>query len=56
MWELAVKTREDMELLGVTPNIMTWTALIGACANVGMVDHAFSLFNEMSIAGCAPNT
>lgn len=56
MWDLALKVKEDMIDAGVTPNVITWTALLGACANVGMVEQAFNIFSEMLVAGCPPNS
>ena len=56
MWEMALKTKEDMLLAHVKPNIVTWSSLIGACANSDLVDQAIQLFEEMLSSGCEPNT
>ncbi|RZC76553.1 hypothetical protein C5167_000734 [Papaver somniferum] len=56
MWQMALKTKEDMLLAGVTPNEVTWSSLITACANVGLVEQAIQIFEEMIVTGCEPNT
>lgn len=56
MWQMAIKIKEDMLSAGVTPNTVTWSSLISACANGGLVDQATQLFEEMIVAGCQPNS
>lgn len=41
---------------GITPNKVTWSSLISACANTGHVEQALILFDEMLQAGCQPNS
>lgn len=53
---MAIKIKEDMLSAGVTPNTITWSSLISACANAGLVDQATQLFEEMLMAGCEPNS
>lgn len=53
---MAIKIKEDMLSAGVTPNAVTWSSLISACANAGLVDKAIQLLEEMLIAGCPPNS
>jgi len=53
---MAIKIKEDMLSAGVKPNKATWSALISACANAGLVDLAAQLLEEMLVAGCEPNT
>ncbi|KAH9623192.1 hypothetical protein KSS87_001357 [Heliosperma pusillum] len=56
LWQMAIKIKEDMRSAGVTPNTVTWSALISACANAGLVNQATQLFEEMLLAGCEPNS
>lgn len=53
---MALKVKEDMLSAGVTPNTITWSSLINACANAGLVEQAMHLFEEMLQAGCEPNS
>lgn len=53
---MALEIKKDMLSAGVTPNIVTWSSLISACANAGLVDQAIQLFEEMLQAGCEPNS
>jgi len=55
MWEEALRIKADMLEAGVTPNVVTWTSIIGACANAGLVEQSFREFDEMLSAGCRPN-
>lgn len=55
MWEEALRVKADMLEAGVTPNVVTWTSIIGACATAGLVDQSFREFDEMLNAGCRPN-
>ncbi|KAL9268404.1 Pentatricopeptide repeat-containing protein [Drosera capensis] len=56
LWQMALGIKEDMVSAGVTPNTVTWSSLINACAKTGHVDQAAHLFEEMLLAGCEPNT
>ena len=56
MWKMALKVKEDMQSVGVTPNTHTWSSLISACANAGLVEQANHLFEEMLASGCEPNS
>ncbi|KAK2999793.1 hypothetical protein RJ639_022856 [Escallonia herrerae] len=56
MWEMAIKVKEDMLEAGVTPNMVTWSSLMSACANAGLIEQAIKLFEEMLLAGCQPNS
>lgn len=53
---MALRVKEDMLSVGVTPNTVTWSSLISACANAGLVEQAIQLFEEMLLAGCEPNS
>lgn len=53
---MALKVKEDMLSAGVTPNTITWSSLINACSNAGLVEKAIQLFEEMLLAGCEPNS
>lgn len=55
MWEEALEVKSDMLKAGVTPNVVTWTSIIGACATAGLVEQSFREYDEMLNAGCAPN-
>lgn len=56
MWQIALGMKDKMVEAGVTPNAVTWSSLISACAKAGLVDQAFVLFEEMLLAGCMPNS
>ncbi|KAG8500903.1 hypothetical protein CXB51_002911 [Gossypium anomalum] len=56
LWQMALKIKEDMLSAGVTPNTVTWSSLINACAHAGLVVQAFQLFEEMILSGCEPNS
>lgn len=56
LWQMALKVKEDMLSAGVTPNTITWSSLISACAHAGLVEKAVQLFEEMLLAGCEPNS
>nr|AYM00956.1 pentatricopeptide repeat protein [Salvia miltiorrhiza] len=56
MWKQALEIKEDMLLSGIVPNTVTWSSLISACANAGLVEKAIILFDEMLQAGAQPNT
>lgn len=56
MWKMALKVKDDMQSVGVTPNTHTWSSLISACANAGLVEQANHLFEEMLASGCEPNS
>lgn len=56
MWQMALGMKEKMLEAGVTPNTVTWSSLISACAKAGLVDQAFVLFEEMLLANCMPNS
>ena len=47
--------KSDMLKAGVTPNVVTWTSIIGACATAGLVEQCFREYDEMLNVGCAPN-
>lgn len=53
---MALEIKEDMLSAGVTPNTVTWSSLINACANAGLVEQALHLFDDMLLAGCEPNS
>lgn len=55
MWQMALSIKEDMLSANVIPNIVTWSALISAFANAGLVDNAILLFEEMLMNACEPN-
>ncbi|CAN8237442.1 unnamed protein product [Cochlearia groenlandica] len=56
MWKMALRVKDDMQSVGVTPNTHTWSSLISACANAGLVEQANHLFEEMLASGCEPNS
>lgn len=53
---MALQIKDDMLRAGVTPNRVTWSSLIGACAKAGLVEQSIQLFEEMLLAGCEPNS
>ena len=53
---MALKIKEDMLSAGITPNTVTWSSLISACASAGLAEKAIQLFDEMLLAGCEPNS
>lgn len=53
---MALQIKDDMLRAGVTPNTVTWSSLISACAKAGLVEQAIQLFEEMLLAGCEPNS
>lgn len=53
---MALRIKDDMLRAGVTPNTVTWSSLISACAKVCLVERAIQLFEEMLLAGCEPNS
>lgn len=55
MWEKALRVKADIIEAGVTPNVVTWTSIIEACATAGLVERVFQEFDEMLSAGCCPN-
>lgn len=55
MLQTALNIKEDMLLADVSPNMITWSSLISACANAGLSDRAIQMFEEMLMAGCEPN-
>ena len=55
-YEAAFLVKDDMDAAGVAANVVTWTALIGACARAGFTSHGFRLFEEMIASGCVPST
>ncbi|XP_073283378.1 pentatricopeptide repeat-containing protein At5g02830, chloroplastic-like isoform X2 [Primulina huaijiensis] len=56
MWKLALEIKEDMIASDVIPNTVTWSSLINACANAGLVEQTVKLFEEMLLAGGQPNS
>jgi pentatricopeptide repeat protein len=54
MWKMAYKIKEDMQAAGVRLNLVTWSSLINACANSGLLDHAIEVLEEMIRDGCQP--
>lgn len=55
MWHMALSIKDDMLISDVSPNMITWSSLISACAKSGLVDKAIQVFEEMLINGCEPN-
>lgn len=55
MWRQALEIKEDMISSGVTPDTVTWSSLVRACARAGLVEQAIKLFDEMLKAGGQPN-
>lgn len=56
MAQMALEIKEDMLMAGVTPNVITWSSLIGSFAKVGLVDLAVQVFDDMILVGCEPNS
>lgn len=54
MWKLASDIKQDMQSAGVRLNLVTWSSLINAYANSGLVDHAIEILEEMTRDGCQP--
>ncbi|KAK4481040.1 hypothetical protein RD792_011909 [Penstemon davidsonii] len=55
MWKQALEIKEDMVSSCVIPDTVTWSSLIRACANSGLIEQAIKLFDEMLQAGGQPN-
>ncbi|KAL3839610.1 hypothetical protein ACJIZ3_024201 [Penstemon smallii] len=55
MWKQALEIKEDMVSSSVIPDTVTWSSLIRACANSGLIEQAIKLFDEMLQAGGQPN-
>ncbi len=53
---MAIRIKQNMLKAGVSLNMVTWSALISACANAGLVEQAIQLFQKMIVAGCEPNS
>ncbi|KAL6902325.1 hypothetical protein ACP4OV_005201 [Aristida adscensionis] len=53
-WKMASKIKEDMDVAGVRLNLVTWSSLINAYANSGLIDHAIEVLEEMIRDGCQP--
>jgi len=54
MWKMASNIKEDMQGGGVRLNLVTWSSLINAYANSGLVDRAIEILEEMIRDGCQP--
>uniref|UniRef100_A0A0A9DFU1 Pentacotripeptide-repeat region of PRORP domain-containing protein n=1 Tax=Arundo donax TaxID=35708 RepID=A0A0A9DFU1_ARUDO len=54
MWKMAANIKEDMQAAGVCLNLVTWSSLINAYANSGLVDRAIEVLEEMIRDGCQP--
>ncbi|XP_040378592.1 pentatricopeptide repeat-containing protein At5g02830, chloroplastic isoform X2 [Oryza brachyantha] len=54
MWKLASNIKEDMQTADVRLNLVTWSSLINAYANSGLVDCAIEILEEMTRDGCQP--
>ncbi|KAL3717238.1 hypothetical protein ACJRO7_008770 [Eucalyptus globulus] len=54
--QMALQIKDDMLHAGITPNTVTWSSQINACAKAGLVDQAIQFFEEMFLAGCKPNS
>lgn len=54
MCKMASNIKEDMKTAGVRLNVVTWSSLINAYANSGLVDRAIEILEEMIRDGCQP--
>ncbi|XP_039161285.1 pentatricopeptide repeat-containing protein At5g02830, chloroplastic-like [Eucalyptus grandis] len=54
--QMALQIKDDMLHAGITPNPVTWSSQINACAKAGLVDQTIQFFEEMFLAGCKPNS
>uniref|UniRef100_A0A0E0KC85 PROP1-like PPR domain-containing protein n=1 Tax=Oryza punctata TaxID=4537 RepID=A0A0E0KC85_ORYPU len=54
MWKLASDIKQDMQAAGVRLNLVTWSSLINAYANSGLIDRAIEILEEMTRDGCQP--
>lgn len=54
-WLLALDVLEDMALDGVPPNLLSYTAAMGACVAGGEYREAIGVFNRMREAGIVPD-
>jgi pentatricopeptide repeat protein len=54
MWKKASNIKDDMRAVGVRLNLVTWSSLINAYANSGLVDGAIEILEEMIRDGCQP--
>ncbi|CAM0872629.1 unnamed protein product [Alopecurus aequalis] len=54
MWKMASNIKDDMRAVGARLNLVTWSSLINAYANSGLVDDAIEILEEMIRDGCQP--
>uniref|UniRef100_A0A452XFI7 Pentacotripeptide-repeat region of PRORP domain-containing protein n=1 Tax=Aegilops tauschii subsp. strangulata TaxID=200361 RepID=A0A452XFI7_AEGTS len=54
MWKMASNIKDDMRAVGARLNLVTWSSLINAYANSGLVDGAIEILEEMIRDGCQP--
>ncbi|TVU47459.1 hypothetical protein EJB05_07062, partial [Eragrostis curvula] len=54
MWKMASKIKENMQAAGVRLNLVTWSSLINAYANSGLIDRGIEVLEEMIRDGCQP--
>lgn len=46
---------EEMRGAGLSPNAVTWSALINACCRAAQIERAFQVLAEMESSGFTPN-
>ncbi|CAN0432716.1 unnamed protein product, partial [Hapterophycus canaliculatus] len=54
-WLLALDVLEEMEKDGVPPNLLSYTAAMGACFKGEEPREVINVFNRMKEAGVAPD-
>lgn len=54
-WERALGLLDDMQLKGLAPNMISYSAAISACSKGGCWERALQLLQEMRRAGHSPN-
>ncbi|CAN0541188.1 unnamed protein product, partial [Ectocarpus sp. 8 AP-2014] len=54
-WLLALDVLEEMDKDGVAPNLLSFTAAMGACFKGEEPREVINVFNKMKAAGVAPD-
>ncbi|KAJ0090780.1 hypothetical protein Patl1_12593 [Pistacia atlantica] len=55
MVEEAGKLYEELQHVGLEPNVFTYNALIRGCSKSGNPNSAYAVYKKMMVGGCSPN-
>ncbi|KAE8656639.1 hypothetical protein F3Y22_tig00116997pilonHSYRG00089 [Hibiscus syriacus] len=55
MTEQAGKFYEELQLMGLEPNVFTYNALIRGYSVSGNSNDAYAIYKQMMVGGCSPN-